>query len=288
MPVGTPLSKPVAPPVRPAGASKPAAPAPAQSGAGTVEAAGSGTRAYTSPSLKVPGEWVGEPMPISRPTAASTPRPEPVMPQATAAPVAPVTAAAAKAAPAENPEASPAGTAPGADSFMDFIAGAEPVKKAIPPLPLLGEVNAPAAAPAPLPEEARPRPTTAPEEPPAAAVSQPAPPVSSVSSVPPVSPVPPVAAQPGPDKTILELVERLDAAMDEARQAFEARRPFQVGTAAGRIAAESDAFGFRVLARMARCVERAAKANDIGALKDLQPELAVAVERNRSARCPRR
>ncbi|MDO5483504.1 MAG: 7TM-DISM domain-containing protein, partial [Desulfovibrionaceae bacterium] len=56
MPVGTPLSKPVASPVRPVGASKPAEPAPAQSGAGTVEAAGSGTRAYTSPSLKVPGE----------------------------------------------------------------------------------------------------------------------------------------------------------------------------------------------------------------------------------------
>ena len=61
-----------------------------------------------------------------------------------------------------------------------------------------------------------------------------------------------------------------------------------VGEAANRIATESDAFGFRVLARMARCVERAAKANDMNALRDLLPELAVAVERNRIGLTPRR
>jgi len=93
---------------------------------------------------------------------------------------------------------------------------------------------------------------------------------------------------PGSDRTLLELVARLDAAMDEAHRAFEERHGFKVGLAAGRIAAESEAFGFRVLARMARCVERAAKANDMSALKDLLPELAVAVERNRIALNPRR
>ena len=98
----------------------------------------------------------------------------------------------------------------------------------------------------------------------------------------------PVPPQPGPDKTILQLVERLDAAMEDAQQAFQSRRGYMVGEAAGRIAAESDAFGFRVLARMARCVERAAKANDMNALKDLLPELAVAVERNRIALTPRK
>ena len=76
--------------------------------------------------------------------------------------------------------------------------------------------------------------------------------------------------------------------MEDAQQAFQSRRGYMVGEAAGRIAAESDAFGFRVLARMARCVERAAKANDMNALKDLLPELAVAVERNRIALTPRK
>ena len=49
---------------------------------------------------------------------------------------------------------------------------------------------------------------------------------------------------------------------------------------------KESAFGFRVLARMARCVERAARASDMNALHDLLPELAVAVERNRIALNP--
>ena len=90
------------------------------------------------------------------------------------------------------------------------------------------------------------------------------------------------------DQTIPQLVARLDAAMDDAQQGFKNRRCGVVGEAANRIATESDAFGFRVLARMARCVERAAKANDMNALRDLLPELAVAVERNRIGLTPRR
>ena len=71
--------------------------------------------------------------------------------------------------------------------------------------------------------------------------------------------------------------------MEDAQEGYRNRRCPVVGEAAARIAAESDAFGFRVLARMARCVERA---SDMNALHDLLPELAVAVERNRIALNP--
>lgn len=103
----------------------------------------------------------------------------------------------------------------------------------------------------------------------------------------PQAPVQPTAPR-ETDQTIPQLVARLDAAMDDAQQGFKNRRCAVVGDAANRIASESDAFGFRVLARMARCVERAAKANDMNALRDLLPELAVAVERNRIGLTPRR
>ena len=106
-------------------------------------------------------------------------------------------------------------------------------------------------------------------------------------SVPPAALVAPNAPR-ETDQTIPQLVARLDAAMDDAQHGFKNRRCAMVGEAANRIASESDAFGFRVLARMARCVERAAKANDMNALRDLLPELAVAVERNRIGLTPRR
>ena len=89
------------------------------------------------------------------------------------------------------------------------------------------------------------------------------------------------AAQPRVDATLLHMLRRLDAAMEDAQRAFKSRNCPGVGEAATRIANDSDAFGLRVLARMASCVERAAKANDMNALHDLLPELAVAVERNR-------
>ncbi|MDY0259040.1 MAG: 7TM-DISM domain-containing protein [Desulfovibrio sp.] len=89
------------------------------------------------------------------------------------------------------------------------------------------------------------------------------------------------AAQPRVDATLLHMLRRLDAAMEDAQRAFKSRNCPGVGEAATRIANDSDAFGLRVLARMASCVERAANANDMNALHDLLPELAVAVERNR-------
>ena len=300
--------------------------------------------AYTSPSLSTPGEWVGEPMPISskatadrpappwrhgpeealRPmnkaglglslandpaaarrtvTVSAAPEPEAVETPAATAP-APATPQP-REAPAPVSPSAPAATAADTDgsgglsgSIMDFIAGAEPVKKESPPLAaLIVEVSGPAPAsvpPAPPPAEAE-EPRTVqgrlqmplPEFRPTVGTNEARTATDSAPPVPP-PPAPATPPQPGPDKTILQLVERLDAAMEDAQQAFQSRRGYMVGEAAGRIAAESDAFGFRVLARMARCVERAAKANDMNALKDLLPELAVAVERNRIALTPRK
>ncbi|MBD5558203.1 MAG: hypothetical protein HDQ92_06595 [Desulfovibrio sp.] len=71
--------------------------------------------------------------------------------------------------------------------------------------------------------------------------------------------------------------------MAEASAAHAAGRGHTVAQAAAKIAEESESFGFRVLARMARCVERAGRAGDMNALRDLLPELAVSVERNRIA-----
>lgn len=226
---------------------------------------------YTSPGLSVPGEWVGEPMPIPKkaspvapPVAEDAPEEPPARPAMPATPAA-VSSASTEAA---ADEASSGG------SIMDFIAGAEPVKRDAPSLAtLVAEVSGPAQPDAPVPA---PFPAEPAEASPAAAA-----PVQDSETM-------PHDWQAAPDETILRLVERLDAAMEDARQAFRNRRGSLVGEAAERIAAESDAFGFRVLARMARCVERAARANDMNALKDLLPELAVAVERNRIALTPRK
>lgn len=165
------------------------------------------------------------------------------------------------------------GKAPG-NSIMNFIAGAAEA------LRHNGHDNTPhapqaVAAPAQAPEAESHRAAPAEQrtvEPQPAAFA-------------PQAPVQPTAPR-ETDQTIPQLVARLDAAMDDAQQGFKNRRCAVVGDAANRIATESDAFGFRVLARMARCVERAAKANDMNALRDLLPELAVAVERNRIGLTP--
>ncbi|MBO5490359.1 MAG: hypothetical protein J5960_02870, partial [Desulfovibrio sp.] len=242
---------------------------------------------YVSPSLTAPGEWVGEPMPVTRPERPADSRPgEPELPHTDAGrlilkllnssgdrPAHGPAEAAGRATPAAEKPTTPNGSK--ASPFMNFIAGAAES--------LLGSGHAAAADIPPLPEQSLPEP----------AVQAPEPAPSSST---------PVGAQPedgsggraaptpsgDADQTIPQLVARLDAAMQDAQQGFKNRRCIVVGEAAERIAAESDAFGFRVLARMARCVERAAKAGDLHALQDLLPELAVAVERNRIALTPRR
>ncbi|MBO4336055.1 MAG: hypothetical protein J5846_09545, partial [Desulfovibrio sp.] len=86
-----------------------------------------------------------------------------------------------------------------------------------------------------------------------------------------------------PDPALLDLVRRLNIAVEDAKRALAASQSMRVAEAAGRIAAECDAFSFRILARIARCVEQAGKARDLNALKDLLPELAQQVERNNIA-----
>jgi hypothetical protein len=89
------------------------------------------------------------------------------------------------------------------------------------------------------------------------------------------------------DRAMQRLVAKLDEAVGDAQSAFTQRRAVAVAEAARRVAVESDNHGLRVLARMARCVERAGRANDMIALKDLLPELTAAVERNRISLAPR-
>ncbi|WP_297671052.1 response regulator [uncultured Desulfovibrio sp.] len=287
MPIGTPVGHGTKPAAAQEQADRPAAPPP-------PAAPASPRSSYVSPSLTAPGEWVGEPMPVTRPERPAYPRPEePELPHTDAGrlilklldssgdrPAHGPAEAAGRATPAAEKPTTPNGSK--ASPFMNFIAGAAES--------LLGSGHAATADTPPLPEQSLPEP----------AVQAPEPAPSSYTSV--GAPVPTGGAQPengsggraaptpsgDADQTIPQLVARLDAAMQDAQQGFKNRRCIVVGEAAERIAAESDAFGFRVLARMARCVERAAKAGDLHALQDLLPELAVAVERNRIALTPRR
>lgn len=89
--------------------------------------------------------------------------------------------------------------------------------------------------------------------------------------------------EPTGDPVVTALIRELDAAMSEASLAFESHDSEGVARATGRIIKESESVGLRLLARMASCVEMAAKEKDMNALSDLLPELALAVERNRLA-----
>ena len=298
VPVGAPTSSGRPAPASPASA--PDAPLPA-----------GGIGDYVSPSLARPGEWVGEPMPLDRSAIKET-RPEPPAPERRPIPWPGDTPAGQSAVAAGRSDKTPssqremprtatgrlilkllgstADTAPvtenaqessrrggeasrplGGDagqrpvsagrsvsddaSIVDFIAGATPPAGSSAPV---SGANAPAAT--------------------VQAVS-----TSAAMQAAPAQPQPQPRQQ---DAALLRLVERLDAAMEDAQRAYKGHNCLAVAEASGRIANESDGFGFRVLARMARCVERAARANDMSALRDLLPELAVAVERNRIALNP--
>ena len=336
MPIGTPV--PTARMATPVQATAPAAQEPAS--AAPAAFAPQEKKSYVSPSLAHPGEWVGEPMPMTKTAKQDEPAeaqadsrrnrqvemprtatgrmilkllgsagdrpldtdkaPAPsgkpdlladlaAMPEQDSAP-----AAAPVSAPVSAPESAPATTEPRraatalkasgkGNSIMNFIAGAAEALRHTEhnAAPQAEQKNQPAA------EAPSNRPQYAPEM--ASAVPNAPEPTqaAAAASVPPAALVAPNAPR-ETDQTIPQLVARLDAAMDDAQQGFKNRRCGMVGEAANRIASESDAFGFRVLARMARCVERAAKANDMNALRDLLPELAVAVERNRIGLTPRR
>jgi hypothetical protein len=84
------------------------------------------------------------------------------------------------------------------------------------------------------------------------------------------------------------LLASLDEAMENVRRGFRHSDPIAVEMGAARIAARADNYGLRVLARMARCVEMAARARDKDALVNILPELETAVERNRIALQPKK
>lgn len=87
----------------------------------------------------------------------------------------------------------------------------------------------------------------------------------------------------GGDPVVQALIHELDDAMLAATNAYNAHDSAAVAEATARIISEAENVGLRLLAKMASCVERAAKENDETALSDLLPELALAVERNRLA-----
>ncbi|MDE6734522.1 MAG: response regulator, partial [Desulfovibrio sp.] len=273
MPIGTPVPRrdaPKAPEAVRAAAPhveepRPAASRPSQAG----QPAHSG---YTSPSVPVPGEWVGEPMPIPR----KAPQPEPAA--EVAAPAAAVQAApAAASAPASDSSQGDEG-----GSFMDFIVGATPVEAPEKPVP-----KAPGGV-TDFVERSVSLVTSAVSSAFAPGRNEADAPAPAASDAPASATAPEAPEAPGPDPAILALVERLDAAMAQAVSAHAAGRGQMVAQAAAAIAEESESFGFRVLARMARCVERAGRAGDMNALRDLLPELEVSVERNRIALTQRR
>ena len=246
--------------------------------------------------LKLLGSAGERPVDADKEPAAGKPGPMPdlmadlaAMPPQNTAPASTPVSAAVYAPEAGHTTAEPRrGATPlKANSIMNFIAGAaDALRHQEHDTPAPAEQNAQPAAAAPqhAPSDEAERASTDPYAVPRAAEATQAAPHGSV---PPAALVAPNAPR-ETDQTIPQLVARLDTAMDNAQQGFKNRRCAVVGEAANRIASESDAFGFRVLARMARCVERAAKANDMNALRDLLPELAVAVERNRIGLTPRR
>jgi len=83
------------------------------------------------------------------------------------------------------------------------------------------------------------------------------------------------------------LLSSLDEAMADVRRGFSKADTIAVEEAAARIAAKADNYGLRILARMARCVEMAAKARDKDALANILPDLETAVERNKIALQPK-
>ncbi|UZP67389.1 ATP-binding protein [Desulfovibrio mangrovi] len=119
-------------------------------------------------------------------------------------------------------------------------------------------------------------------------------PVPAPAPAPPPSPAPePEIAvrtegdMPTLDSSLLPLVpgllESIDEALADAHRSVRNGSPLGVQEAAGRLAGTASSFGLRVLERMARCVERAALADDLDAILNLLPELENMAQRNNRA-----
>lgn len=169
------------------------------------------------------------------------------------------------------------------------VAMPKPEPAASAPSPAAARPSAPEAAPKSVSSAAAP--TVAPK--PAAPAGTPARsapvdgtvrrPEASTTGIP--RPLPPESVREAAslDQEMLDLVARFDSAVRVAQQAFANGNCEAVARAAEAIAEDADSFGFRRLGRMARCVQQAGRHEDLGALRDLLPDLVTQVERNRIA-----
>ena len=138
-----------------------------------------------------------------------------------------------------------------------------------------------AAAPVSAPSVERPVAVTTPAAPAAQTYTPPVAPDSAPAPAPSAAPA--AGSGAAADQEMLDLVARFDAAVRKAQQAFANGNCLTVAVAAESIARDADVYGFRSLGRMARCVEQAGRHEDLGALRDLLPDLVAQVERNRIA-----
>ena len=133
------------------------------------------------------------------------------------------------------------------------------------------------------PPPAPPKPPTT--LPPLGATPKPAPQRYANVGEPVPRPAPAEAGQSGQPGSLpfKELLDDFDAAAAGARRAFAREHLDGVQHAARHIAMQANHFGLRTLARVAHCVEAAAKAKDRDAVANLLPDLENVVERNRIA-----
>ncbi len=82
---------------------------------------------------------------------------------------------------------------------------------------------------------------------------------------------------------IESLLRDMDTSLEEAKGYLASGHLEEVERTASSMAHSAEAFGLRTLARLARTVESAARAQDMSALRDLVPELEMSVHRNRMA-----
>lgn len=240
-------------------------PSPQRGTGGSAPFASAENSRYVSPSPAVHGEWVGEPVPVvsrnREPSAAGTVRERPslrdemprtapgreirrVMENTGESP----RAVPAKEAGEQRDSVAPLSAARGANApIVDFIAHV-----------------------ASVPDTASSGGRVAGEESRSGQTRGETPAVSAAREDAPLQ-----------DFAYARLVEVLDASMEDVQQGYRSQSCPAVQKGAARISAEAGAHGFRVLARLAHCVERAAKEESMSALRDLLPELAAAVERDR-------
>ncbi|GFM36574.1 hypothetical protein DSM19430T_12580 [Desulfovibrio psychrotolerans] len=118
---------------------------------------------------------------------------------------------------------------------------------------------------------------------------------ASEAAIPPAASAPaptpegtsPAALVPNLDTSLIPLIpgllESIASALNDAHRHASAANTFGVQEATGRIGGSAASFGLRALERMARCVERAATADDLEAVTTLLPDLENMVSRNSRA-----